>query len=286
MVLYGAVEMGGTKTDLAVGTSLEDMSEPHRIPTSDPDSTLTEITGFFAKHDVRSVGVASFGPMNLDKSSSRYGTMLFTPKPGWTGTAVHDRLHSGLGVPVVIDTDVNGAAIAEGRWGAAQGMDDYVYVTVGTGIGAGVVVHGKTIGGERHPEMGHIVVSRLDGDPHEGSCPYHEACLEGMAAGPALESRFGRPETWPGNDQVLGVAAHYLAQGMLNLVYTVAPERIIVGGGVSGLPGLHDRLREGLKVLLAGYPEIPDLDLLISKPGLGDRSGLAGALLLAISGGA
>lgn len=281
MVLYGAVEMGGTKTDLAVGTSFEDMSEPQRIPTSEPDSTLGEITAFFAKHDVLSVGVASFGPMNLDKSSSRYGTMLFTPKPGWTGTAVHERLHSSLGVPVALDTDVNGAAIGEGRWGAAQGMDNYVYVTVGTGVGAGVVVHGEPLGGERHPEAGHIVVSRLDGDRHEGSCPYHGACLEGMAAGPALESRFGRPEAWPGNDQVLRVAVHYLAQGLLNLVYTVAPQRIIVGGGVSHLPGLHDRLREKLNVLLAGYPETPDLDLLVSKPGLGDRSGLAGALLLA-----
>jgi len=284
VVLYGAVEMGGTKTDVAVGTSFEDMSEPHRIPTSEPDSTLGEITEFFANHDVHSVGVASFGPMNLDKSSARYGTMLFTPKAGWTGTAVYERLHARLGVPVVLDTDVNGAATGEGRWGAAQGMDDYVYVTVGTGIGAGIVVHGETIGGERHPEMGHIVVSRLADDRHEGSCPYHGACLEGMAAGPALESRFGRPETWPGNDQVLEVTAHYLAQGMLNLVYTVAPERIIVGGGVSGLPGLHQRLRERLNVLLAGYPETLDLDLLISKPGLGDRSGLAGALLLAASG--
>lgn len=281
MVLYGAVEMGGTKTDLAVGTSFEDLSEPHRIPTSEPDSTLSEIAGFFAEQEVVSVGVASFGPMNLDKSSSRYGTMLFTPKPGWTGTAVHERLHSSLGVPVVLDTDVNGAAIGEGRWGAAQGMDNYAYVTVGTGVGGGIVVHGERLGGARHPEVGHIVVSRLDGDRHEGSCPYHGACLEGMAAGPALESRFGRPEVWPGNDQVLRVAVHYLAQGLLSLVYTVGPERIIVGGGVSHLPGLHDRLRERLNALLAGYPETPDLDLLVSKPGLGDRSGLAGALLLA-----
>ena len=286
MVLYGAVEMGGTKTDLAVGTSFADMSAPHRIPTSDPEATLDQITEFFSKHMVDSVGVASFGPIDLDTGSSRYGTMLFTPKPGWTGTPVHDRLHSRIGAPVVIDTDVNGAAIGEGRWGAAQGMADYVYVTVGTGIGAGVVVHGETIGGERHPEMGHIAVSLLDGDRHEGSCPYHGACLEGMAAGPALEARFGRPGTWPGNDRVLAVAVHYLAQGILNLVYTVAPERIIVGGGVSALPGLHERLRDRLDVLLAGYPRTPDLDLLISKPGLGERSGLVGALLLAASGAA
>jgi fructokinase len=284
VTLYGAVEIGGTKTDVAVGTSLDDMSEPHRIPTSDPDSTLEAIAGFFTGHHVMAVGVASFGPLNLDKSSSRYGTMLLTPKTDWTGTPLHARLQALMNVPVVLETDVNGAAIGEGKWGAARGMTDFVYVTVGTGIGAGVIVHGRTIGGPRHPEMGHIAINRMEGDRHQGSCPYHEECLEGMTAGPALEARFGRPETWAGNDQVLSLAVHYLAQGMLNLVYTVGAERIIVGGGVARLPGMHDRLRERLNVLMAGYPQTPDLDLLISEPGLGDRSGLAGALVLASGG--
>jgi fructokinase len=283
--LYGAVEIGGTKTDVAVGTSFEDMSEPHRIPTSDPDSTLEAISGFFTDHDVVAVGVASFGPLNLDKSSSRYGTMLSTPKTGWMGTPLHARLHALLEIPVFLETDVNGAAIGEGKWGAARDMANYAYVTVGTGIGAGVIVHGKTIRGPRHPEMGHIAISRMEGDRHQGSCPYHYGCLEGMAAGPALEARFGRPDTWAGNDQVLHLAVHYLAQGLLNLVYTVGAERIIVGGGVARLPGFHDRLRERLGALMAGYPQTPDLDLLISRPGLGDRSGLAGALVLAASGG-
>ena len=281
MALYGAVEMGGTKTDVAVGTSLEDLSDPFRIPTTDPGSTLEQIIEFLSPHEVDAIGVASFGPLMLDRDSPRFGTMLFTPKPGWAGTPVFDRLSAGLAVPMALDTDVNGAAIGEGRWGATSGMVNHVYVTVGTGIGAGIVVNGTTIGGERHPEMGHIVVSRLPGDAHPGTCPYHGECLEGMAAGPALEARFGNPETWPGNDQVLEVAVHYIAQGMANLVYTVAPERIVVGGGVSGLPGLHDRLRTHLGGLLAGYPEMADLDLLISKPGLGERSGLAGALLMA-----
>lgn len=284
MVLYGAVEIGGTKTDVAVGSSFTDMTEPHRIQTSDPDSTIAQVTEFLSAHPVEAVGVASFGPLNLDTRSSRYGTMLFTPKTGWTGTAVYERLQTGLGVPVVLDTDVNGSALGEGRWGAAQQMDDYVYVTVGTGIGAGIVVDGKRIGGERHPEMGHIVVNRLDGDAYPGACPYHGECLEGMTAGPALEARFGRSEIWPGNSQVLDVAGHYLAQGALNLVYTVGPERIIIGGGVAHLPGLHERIRERLNVLMGGYPQTPDLDLLISEPGLGDSSGLAGALLLAASG--
>jgi fructokinase len=281
VTLFGAVEIGGTKALVAVGTTHQDMSDPLRFATSGPDETLAEITRFLAGHDVDTVGVVSFGPLELDPRSARFGAILFTPKPGWTGTRVYERLASSLGVPVALDTDVNGAAIGEGRWGAAAGMTDYAYVTVGTGIGAGVVVDGKIIGGGRHPEMGHVVVSRRPGDSHQGLCPYHGDCLEGMASGPALEARFGRPNTWAGNDLVLDLLTHYLAQGVLNLVYTLAPDRIIVGGGVSALPGLHDRLRTRLGPLIAGYPQTPDLDLLISEPGLGDRSGLAGALVLA-----
>lgn len=286
MTLYGAVEMGGTKTDVTVGRSFDDMAEPTRLETTDPDETLDRICRYFDDHDVVALGVASFGPLELDKSSSRYGKMLTTPKPGWRGTPVQSRLSEGVGVPVALDTDVNGSALGEGRWGAAQGMTNYVYVTVGTGIGAGIVVDARTIRGTGgHPEMGHVAVSRHPEDSHQGTCPYHADCLEGMAAGPALEARFGRPETWAGNDKVLEIAGHYLAQGMIDLVYVAAPERIVVGGGVSKLPGFHDRLRTRTETLLAGYPRSPDMDLLISPPGLGDRSGLAGALLLAASAG-
>jgi fructokinase len=284
VTLYGAVEMGGTKTDVAVGTTLHDMSEPSRIDTTDPEETLGRICHYFADRQVDAVGVASFGPLQLDRTSSRFGTMLTTPKPGWTGAPVYQRVAESLGVPVVLDTDVNGSALGEGRWGAARGMANYVYVTVGTGIGAGVVVNGRRISGSGHPEAGHVAVSRHPADTHEGTCPYHGACLEGMAAGPALEARFGRPETWAGNDSVLEIAVHYLAQGMVDLFYTVAPERIIVGGGVSKLPGLQDRLRTRTETLIAGYPRSPDMDLLISRPGLGDLSGLAGALILAAEG--
>lgn len=284
MTSYGAVEMGGTKTDVTVGTTPDDISEPFRIPTTEPNETLTAIIGYFAGREVAAVGVASFGPLDLDRSSPGFGSMLSTPKEGWSGVPVYDSLRDGLGVPIVIDTDVNGAARGEGRWGAASGMSDFVYMTVGTGIGAGVVVRGEPIGGARHPEMGHIAVRRHPDDRHPGSCPYHGDCLEGMAAGPALEARFGRPETWPGNESVTETAIHYLAQGVVDLVYTVAPERIVIGGGVSRLPSFHRRLRGQVESMLAGYPDTPDLDLLISEPGLGDRSGLAGALLLAATG--
>jgi fructokinase len=284
VTLLGTIEIGGTKTDMSVGTTIDDLSKPVRIPTSDPDTTLDQIGDFFSDRDVAALGVATFGPIELSRESRRFGTMLFTPKPGWTGTPLYDRLRQSIGVPIVISTDVNGAALGEGRWGAARDMADYAYVTVGTGIGAGIVVDGEVVGTQHHPEMGHISVSRYPDDRHEGTCPYHGGCLEGMAAGPALESRFGRPETWAGNDLVVDLATHYLAQGMVALFYVVTPVRIIVGGGVSKLPAFHERLRDRLGTLIAGYPVAPDLDLLISPPGLGDLSGLAGGLVLASSG--
>lgn len=283
MTLFGAVEIGGTKTDVAVGTSPTDLSDPHRIATGSPGETLGSVVEYLSGHRVDAVGVASFGPLDLDPASAGYGHMLSTPKPGWSGVDVLGTLTGGLDAAVALDTDVNGAALGEGRWGAASGMSNFVYVTVGTGIGAGVVVGSHVVGGADHPEMGHIVVKPEPGDTFTGACPYHGMCLEGMTAGPALEARFGRSETWAGNDAVLDLATGYVAQGMRNLVYTVAPERIIVGGGISKLPGFHDRVRTKTGSLLADYPHEPDLDLLISRPGLGDLSGLAGGLVLAES---
>ena len=281
MTRYGTVEIGGTKTDVSMGTSPDDLVARHRIPTTDPEATLRSIVEFFAGIDLAAIGVGSFGPLVLDPASVRFGALRFTPKPGWSGTPLLDILSNDLQVPVVLDTDVNAAALGEGRWGAARGMSDFVYVTVGTGIGAGIVVNGSLVNSTEHPEMGHIAVRRASGDGFGGVCPYHEDCLEGLASGPALEGRFGSPATWPGNDLVVDLAAFYLAQGMLGLRYTVVPERIVVGGGVASLPGLHERIRIELMTLMGGYPDQPDFDLLVSKAGLGDLSGLAGGLVLA-----
>lgn len=281
MPLYGAVEIGGTKTDVAIGESPSALTSPHRITTTDPQSTIGAIADHLEPHELSAVGVASFGPLNLDPSSRDFGAILKTPKPGWSGAPVYELLRSRLGIHIAIDTDVNGAALGEGHIGAAQGMADYAYVTVGTGIGVGIVTGGKLIVGTRHPEAGHIVVSRRNKDNYPGGCPYHGPCLEGMASGPALEARFGKPHTWAGNDNVVDLATHYVAQGVGNLVYTTAPERIVVGGGVSNLPGFHQRLRSTLGAMLADYPVVPDLELLLSKPGLGERSGLIGAFMLA-----
>lgn len=281
---YGAVEIGGTKTDVAVGTSPGDLSEPYRIATTGPQETIDAVIAFFENKSVEAVGVAGFGPMELSPSSPRFGTILATPKPGWSGFDLYGKLSTGLDVPVHISTDVNGAALGEGRWGATRGMSNHVYVTVGTGIGAGIVVDGRLLAGERHPEVGHIPVRRREDDSHPGTCPYHGDCLEGMAAGPALEKRFGDPGTWAGRESVTDLAAHYVAQGMVALSYTVSPERIVVGGGVASLPGFHQRLRFELETAMAGYPEVSDTELLISPPGLGPLSGLAGGLVLAGTG--
>jgi fructokinase len=281
MTVFGTVEVGGTKTDMAVGTSPEDLSEPRRVPTTSPHETLDVVIDYFTANRVDSLGAACFGPLDLDPVSGGFGRMLSTPKPGWSRHPVYDTLRKGLGIPVGIDTDVNGAALGEGRWGATQGMANHAYVTVGTGIGAGVVVDGRPISGRRHPETGHVVVRRLAGDDHPGTCPYHHECLEGMAAGPALEARFGDPGTWAGNDTVVATATHYVAQGLIALIYVAAPERIVVGGGVSRLPGFHDRLRTAVEALLGDYPEPPDMDLTVSAPGLGALAGLAGGLVLA-----
>lgn len=282
MSLFGAVELGGTKCLVAFADTNGHLSEPDRIATTTPDETLGALIDTLQRREVTAIGVASFGPINLRKGHRLFGTMLSTPKPGWSGVNIYRRFVDRLGVPIALTTDVNAAAVSEGRSGAASGIDSFAYVTVGTGIGAGIVVAGSLIEGEHHPEMGHISVNRMKGDRHPGTCPYHGMCLEGMAAGPALEARFGPPSTWAGNESVLDVAAHYLAQGMVALVYLASPERIVVGGGVSKLPGFHDRIRTRVGHWLADYPEEPDLDLLISPPGLDEMSALAGALALAM----
>lgn len=282
MAVYGAVEMGGTKCLVAFGSSGRELTEPVRIETTTPQTTLSAVKEVLKAQDAAAVGVSCFGPLELDRSSRRFGEILTTPKRGWSGTNVYQTLANGLDMPIVLTTDVNGAALGEGRWGATQRMSSHAYVTVGTGIGAGIVIGGSLLAGERHPEVGHIAVSRLDQDRHPGQCPHHGDCLEGMASGPALEARFGSPANWACNETVLQVVGHYLAQLMVALVYTVAPERIVVGGGVSKLPGFHDHLRRRTGEQLADYPETPDLDLLISSPGLGENSGLAGALVLAM----
>lgn len=288
--LYGGVELGGTKIVCVVGSGEEILAE-ERLPTGEPAATLDAVVGFFrrqldAGRVLAAIGIASFGPVELRAASPRWGWITETPKPGWSGVDVAARIGSALGVPVAFDTDVAGAALAEGRFGAAVGLETFVYLTVGTGIGGGAVVGGRVAHGLVHAEMGHVSVPREPDDDFPGRCPFHGDCLEGMASGPALADRFGRPlEDLPAvaRAEATALAARYVASGLRNVVYTLAPERVVVGGGVSQVDGFVPRVRDRLRELVGRYPGLPEHseDAFVVPASLGGRAGAIGALLLA-----
>lgn len=293
--LYAGVELGGTKCICVLGANPADIREQVFIPTGDsPDAALSQMESAFrswhVKHGaIKSLGIASFGPIDLDRTSASYGYITSTPKPGWMNTNVVGRLskvYHDLGLtslPVGFDTDVNGAALAEGRWGAAQGLNTYAYITVGTGVGVGLVVNNQTARGFSHPEMGHIRVVRMVGDNWPGSCPFHGDCVEGLVSGTAIQARTGLQ-----NDVLIWESvAHGLAQLAHALVVTTAPKRIIIGGGVmSARPDLFPLIRSMLVRSINGYLQMPELmdgiGQYIVPPGLDTRSGPLGALALAI----
>lgn len=284
MARYGGIEAGGTKFVCAVGTGPDDIAERVRIPTTTPEETLGSVRAYFSEHDVDAVGIATFGPVETRRSHPSYGRITTTPKPGWEGADLVGAVRSVADVPVAIDTDVTGAALAEARWGAGTGRSTVLYVTVGTGLGGGVAIDGRPLHGLVHPEMGHVTVERMDGDEFEGVCPFHGDCLEGMASGPAMRQRWGRPADQLGPDTAPAVAieAHYLAAGFRQFVYTLAPEVIVMGGGVSHLRGIHRAANDRLIEMMAGYATQPEhRHGFIVAPGLGDDAGIAGALALA-----
>ncbi|MEJ1965097.1 MAG: ROK family protein [Gammaproteobacteria bacterium] len=290
--LLAGVELGGTKCVCVLGTGPGDIRARQRVPTTDPAATLTEIesvlSGWIATHGAfAAVGLASFGPLELDLRAPDYGYITATPKPAWSHTRVAGWFADRFGVPVGFDTDVNGAAIAEGRWGAAQGLANFAYVTVGTGIGAGLVVDGKTIRGCGHTEMGHIRVVRQRGDSWPGSCTFHGDCLEGLASGTAIQARAGvSAESLAEDDPVWDGVVHALAQLLHTMVLTTAPERIIIGGGViESRKSLLGRIRTGLVRSLNGYVKaeeiVKELEHYVVLPALGSSAGSFGALALA-----
>lgn len=277
--------MGGTKTSVAIGSSPDDLEPVLTIPTTAPTETLGQVIDHLRAGSPERVGIASFGPVELRTTHVDYGKIRVTPKEGWSHVDVVGPIQSALGVPIGFDTDVNGAALGEWRWGAGQGLGSVVYVTVGTGIGGGAVIDGEPIHGLGHPEMGHISVRRHSDDHFEGVCPLHGDCLEGMANGPSLEARFGiSPDGLCGEDlaRAIDLEAFYLAQLMRDLIYVLAPERIIVGGGVAKIPALHEEISRNLVSELASYPGLPEHGSgFVVPPGLGSLSGLAGGLVLA-----
>ncbi|MDJ0953300.1 MAG: ROK family protein [Acidimicrobiia bacterium] len=287
MSRYAAIEAGGTKFRVAISQEREVVADT-TIATTTPDETLGATVDFVLSHGpVVAAGIACFGPLDLLPGSANYGAITATPKPHWAGTPVLDRVRSALGVPAAIDVDVGGAALGEWQWGAARGLSHFVYLTIGTGIGGGVFIDGKVHHGMGHPEMGHITLERVAGDDYAGHCPFHGACFEGMAAGPAIEDRWGASGTeLAARDEVWDLEATYVAQALRSYSYVVAPQRVIIGGGVMQVPGLIERVRDKLGEQLAGYATSHirqgSLDDYVVYPQLGQDAGLYGAIALAM----
>jgi fructokinase len=286
--MFGAIEAGGTKFVCAIGTGPADI-ETVQIPTTTPAATIESALDFFRRRrgELEAIGIASFGPVDLNPDSWTYGYITSTPKAGWRNCDLAGPIRKRIGVPVGFDTDVNGAALGEMRWGAARGLSDFLYLTVGTGIGGGAVSGGRVLHGLSHPEMGHIRVphDRVE-DPFEGCCPFHRDCLEGLASGPAIEARWGvSARDLPLDHPGFALEARYLALGMANWVCTLSPQRIIVGGGVMQQSALFAMIRAELLRLLNGYIDVREItdcsDQYIMAPGLGSRAGVLGALVLA-----
>lgn len=291
MALYGGIEAGGTKFICAVGTGPDDIRDELRFSTTSPAENISKAIAFFReqqqKEALEGIGVACFGPLDPDPNSPQFGYVTTTPKVGWAHTNFVGPLRQALGVPVGFDTDVNGAALGEYRWGAAQGLSNFVYLTIGTGLGGGAMVDGKLMHGLMHPEMGHMLIPHnWDADPYSGFCPYHGDCWEGLAAGPALEGRWKmRAEHLPPDHNAWDLEAHYLALGLMNIICIMSPQRIIMGGGVMDQRHLFALIHNHVYTMLNGYIQksaiLENMDKYIVPPGLGNRAGVLGAIALA-----
>ncbi len=293
MVLIGpapaiaGVELGGTKCNLVLAGGPDDIRGEARIPTMTPGETLAAIEavldewrGLFA-----AIGIASFGPVAIDPAAPDYGSITATTKPGWSHTDIARRIEARYGVPVGFHSDVTGAALGEGRWGAARGVADHAYITIGTGVGVGLISNGRPIAGMSHPELGHMMPQRLAGDDWPGNCPFHGACVEGLVAGPAIAARTGMAgDAVPDDHPIWAFAAHTIAQLCHTLVMTGIPRRILIGGGVGGSRrNLLPRIRSALGATIGDYrigAELDDLETYLVPAALGDRSGSLGATLL------
>jgi fructokinase len=282
---YGLVEAGGTKFVLGIATDTDNIEATTRIETTKPEETIGAVLDWFAgQGKIDAIGIASFGPLELDKASPNWGQITETPKPHWSGADIAGPLLRAFNCPVAIDTDVNGAALAESLWGAGQEQRSLVYFTIGTGVGGGAIVDGQILCGLSHPEMGHIRLPRHPDDrDFPGTCPFHGDCLEGLASGPAIIARWGQSlshldQSHPAHD----IIALYIAQTVVTMQAIFSPGRIIFGGGVMGTPGLIDRVRQQAVTLGGGYFRGESADV-VTLPGLGDQAGLLGALALAQS---
>jgi fructokinase len=266
-----------------------------RFPTTTPAETIGRSISFFQEQaaiaPLAAIGIAAFGPVDPNPLSPTFGFITTTPKPGWANADFAGAVGRALGVPVGFDTDVNGAALGEHRWGAAQGLDTFLYLTIGTGVGGGGMVGGRLMHGLIHPEMGHIRMPRPRDDDFPGICPYHGDCFEGLACGPALKARWGKPaETLPPDHPAWDLEAQTIALGLCNFIFTLSPQRIIIGGGVMAQEQMFPLVRRKVQTLLAGYVQSPailgdGIDTYIVPPGLGNMAGVLGAIALAQAAG-
>jgi fructokinase len=286
---FAGVELGGTKCVAILARGPDEVIARETVPTASPDETLGRIeqvlSGWRSDEGFAALGIGSFGPLDLNTKSSSYGQITSTPKRGWRGTDVLGRLRSAAGVAIAFDTDVNGAALAEMRWGAGQGFEDFAYITVGTGVGVGLIVNGQPTRGFAHCELGHIRVARLPGDDFAGSCPFHGDCVEGLAAGPSLKARAGDAAQQLGpDDPVWQSVAWAIAQLCHAIVCAAAPRAIAIGGGVvENQPHLLERVERMLVESLNGYMELPPGGNYVRPPALGANAGPLGAIALAMT---
>ncbi|WP_129731029.1 ROK family protein [Ectobacillus funiculus] len=280
--MLGAIEAGGTKFVCAVGDESGKIIERIQIPTTVPEETMAEVIQFFKKYNIEAIGIGSFGPIDVNTESPAYGFITSTPKIAWKDYPLVRVIKETFSVPVGFNTDVNAAALGEATFGAAKGLDSCLYITVGTGIGAGAIVQGKLLQGLSHPEMGHILVRRHRADRYEGKCPYHHDCFEGLAAGPSIEERWGdkgihlveRTEVWD-------LEGYYIAQALMQYILILSPKKIILGGGVMNQKQVFSYIYKYLPEFNKNYISLPKLSDYIVSPGLGDRAGITGALQLA-----
>jgi fructokinase len=289
--LYGGLEAGGTKFVCSVASGPGDIVEEVRFATSMPEETLKKTIQFFEPFvqdgRIKSIGVGSFGPIDLDPASPTYGFITATPKPGWSNTDVRGILEQALKTHIVIESDVNAAAVGEAIWGASQGLDPSLYLTIGTGIGGGYIKDGRPLLGLVNPEMGHLRLPHdRERDPFEGNCPFHGDCFEGLANGPAIEKRLGiKGALIPETDPYWDIEAEYIAAALVNYILTLVPKKIILGGGVMQREFLFPKIRNRVRSLLNGYVAsksiLEEIDQYIIPPGLGNQSGSMGAIALA-----
>ncbi len=286
-MLIGGIEAGGTKMVCAVGDENGVIKDRASFPTRQPEETFADMIAYYRNWDIQALGIGCFGPVDLNRQSRTYGYITKTPKPGWGNCDIVGAFKDALGVPVGFDTDVNGAVLGEVTWGAAKGLDSAIYITIGTGVGVGVYVNGGLLHGLVHPEGGHILLIRHPRDTYEGKCPFHKNCVEGLAAGPSIEARWGKKAAeLADRDEVWEMEAYYIAQAITDYILSYSPQKIILWGGVMHQEKLFGMVRKEVLNLLNGYVAhetiTEHIDQYIVPPALGEDPGIMGAIKLGL----